>query len=125
MLSMKAGEYVVCTCEMKIVLIVKLTGMCSTANLLDVETYSGDDVGYNQYEFPISCYWVIPVPIPFEAVAYICRAPVKGPTPNNLLKPIRFRALAFYGKKGEPSPVLDRYYALIVRLMKGLTPIII
>jgi hypothetical protein len=121
--SMKSGDYVVCTCEGKIVLITKLTGVYSLRDLLDVETYSGEDAGYNKYEFPISCYWILPEPISFEAIAHICGSPPKDPTPNNLLKPARFRALAFYGKKGDSSLVLDRYHGLIARLIIGQTPV--
>jgi hypothetical protein len=122
--SWKADDFVVCTCDRKLVLIAKLKGVCSLGDLLDVETYTGTDAKYNKYEFPISCYWIIPEPISFEAVADVCNASVKDPIKNNLFKGVPMeRSKAFYGKKGESSLVLERYHGLIARLIVSLTPV--
>jgi len=124
--SWKAGDYVVCTCNKKLVLIAKLKGVCTLRDLLDVEIYSGTDTKYNKYEFPISCYWIIPEPIPFESVAEICGVSVKIPIYNNLFRGVPMqRSEAFYGLKGQSSLVLDRYHGLIARLIVGLTPVIV
>jgi hypothetical protein len=91
-----------------------LKGTCALSDLLDVEVYGGEDAKYNKYEFPTERYVLFPEPVSYEEVARFCVIPVGDKTPSNIYKGCCRSAEAFYGTKGEPSLVIDRFRALVL-----------
>ena len=90
-----------------------LKGKCALSDLLDEEVYKGKDAKYNKYEFPIERYGLFPKPVSYEEVARFCGIPAEDKTSSNIYKGFHgSHAVAFYGKAGEPSLILDRFHAL-------------
>ena len=113
MLLCKAGDIVVGTADRAVVVVGILKGVCTPCDLLDLDTYSGEDAKYNKYQFHLESYRILSKPVRFEDIRAYCGAPVDDKTPNNLFRGMQSRAEAFYNKKGEPSIFLDRYRALV------------
>ena len=114
MVSCKAGDIMVGTLDNSAVVVVGiLKGECVPYDLLDLDTYSGEDAKYNKYEFHLEVYRILAEPARFEDIRAHCGASVDDKTPNNLFSGKHFRAEAFYNKKGETSVFLDRYRALV------------
>jgi hypothetical protein len=102
-----------------VVVVGVLKGVCVPADLLDLETYSGEDAKYNKWQFAIEKYWILPEPVSFDDIRSVCRVPAEDKTPNNLFKCVHFRAEIFYAKKGVPSEILDRYLSLVSSWMSS------
>jgi hypothetical protein len=113
MLSCKAGDIVVGTADRAVVVVGILKGVCTPCDLLDLDTYSGEDAKYNKYQFHLESYRILSKPVRFEDIRAYCGAPADDKTPNNLFRGMQSRAEAFYNKKGEASIFLDRYRALV------------
>ena len=111
--TMKAGDIVVGTLNSTVVVVYTLKGVCTPRDLMDLDTYSGEDAQYNNYYIPIDRHWILPAPVPFEAVAGYCGCTVADTARTNLFKRVQMsHSKAFY-KGDDAEGVLGRYRTLV------------
>jgi len=116
--TMKAGDIVVGTRNSAVVVVYTLKGVCTPRDLMDYDTYSGEDTQYNNYYIPIDRYWILPAPVPFADIATRCGKSVGEKCLNNLFKGMVGRAVAFY-KGDDAEVVLGHYRTLVEAWMSG------
>jgi hypothetical protein len=118
--NMKAGDIVVAALKSKhesgIVFVATVKGECVEQDLLDVDTFTGENAHYNKYHFVIDRLWLLPALMPFADVAIICGKTLNDRTQTNLFKPTLNRRKAYYSGE-DKSMVMDRYHVLIESLM--------
>jgi len=125
MRNMKAGDIVVAALKGKhesgIVFVATVKGECVEQDLLDVDTFTGENAHYNKYHFVIDRLWLLPALMPFADVAVICGTTLTDRTQTNLFKPTLNRRKPYYKGDGEQT-VVERFRVLIESLMNSPAP---
>jgi hypothetical protein len=120
----KHGDIIVCISldDDAIVVLMELKGKPSRHELLDYDTYSKDASKYNNYEFPLARYWMLPTPLKFTDIATFCGITEHDKTPNNLIKGTTIAYACPFYKGANHIIIVKRYETLIKSLMVDITP---